>query len=436
MNKIILFLLFFLPASFFSQPATTLDKKSRTAIVNKVSQLLLDNYVYPDTALRMSSYIKKRLKEGAYDTIKDRIAFSGIVTNDLYAVYHDGHLQLQYNPAMETQLLDPPANNASGTEDPMERNRRANFGLKKVEIINGNIGYLKMDNFWADDKYGRETVKAALKFVENTNGLIIDLRTNGGGSPQTVAMICGFFMKQRTHINDSYNRAANATTEYWGEPDNTLKKMQDIPLYVLTSNKTFSAAEEFAYDLQNLKRATIVGEVTGGGAHNTFEQPAGNGFVLYIPYGRAVNPITKTNWEKAGVQPDFVTTADKALETAEMEIFREQMKNTTNERELFDLDWQLDLLKAANNPVSIDAETLKKFAGVYDDRTFTFENGKLFYQRTGKPKFEMEPITFTRMKAKGNDYFKIEFIANAQGNVEEVKAYYQDHRVETSKRTK
>jgi len=436
--NLILALLLFSQNIVFAQksnPDSHLNSKSKSVIVMNVSQLLLDNYVYPDTAIRFSKYIQQRLKSGAYENITDPVVFSDVLSNDLYAVYHDKHLSVQYNPALASQLSDPVSPAETVIETVPKRNRDANFGLSKIEILKGNIGLLELNHFWADKIYGAETVKAAFKFLANTNALIIDVRSNGGGSPETVSMICSYFFPDSIHINDSYSRPDNVTTEYWTNPDTAFGVFTKMPLYILCSNKTFSAAEEFAYDLQSLKRAVIVGEPTGGGAHNTFEQSAGNGFVVYIPYGRAINAVTGTNWETVGVKPDIVVSAEKALETAELEVFETLIAGTKDSAELFSLHWQLALMRAINNPIVLGPDILKKYAGIYGERAFTFENGKLFYQRRGKPKFELEAMTLSMMKGKGNDYFKIEFIENAQGAVNQVKAYYQDNRIETSFRT-
>ena len=428
----------FLSILSFSQNNSTpvqLDSKSRLAIFMSISQLMKDNYVEPETAIKMSNYIEKREKGGAYNYVTDPVAFSDMLTNDMYSIYHDGHLSVQYNPALEAQLLETAASVSPANDTPPQRNINANFGFRKVEILNGNIGYINLEHFWADKIYGKETMNAAMQFVSHANALIIDLRNNGGGSPETVTMLCSYFFDKKIHVNDTYSRPDNSTTEFWTTPDSSLKSLTKMPLYILTSSKTFSAAEEFAYDLKNLKRADIIGETTGGGSHNTFERPVGNGFVIYIPYGKAVNAITKTNWEKVGVKPDVQVPAAKALETAEMNIFQNLISKTKEEDELFELNWQFELLKAANNPISFDAATLKKYAGIYSDRTFTFENGKLFYQRTGKPKFELEAMAPGKMKGKDNTYFKIEFVENKQGLVNKVKVYYQDNRIETSERT-
>jgi hypothetical protein len=426
--------LFFVSFCLMSQEPVALNKKIRTEVVHSVSRLLLRYYVYEDTAVKMSQYILKKNKDGAYDQIAGYPQLSSAITNDLYAVYHDSHLSVEYNPELERQLLD--TSSQPQAEDPFAGIKRANFGLAKAEVLNGNIGYLGMNNFWADKTYGRQTVKAALKFLEYTNALIIDLRTNGGGSPETVTMICSYFFKDRIHMNDTYNRAENSTVEFWTEPDSTLAAYITKPIYVLTSDKTFSAAEEFAYNLKNLKRATIIGQVTGGGAHNTFEQAVGKGYIIRIPYGKAVNAVTKTNWEGTGVKPDIEVPANNALATAQFKVFESLLANAKNEDELFDLNWQLAFVKAQSEPVVIDEATLQTYAGVYGDRSFIFENGKLYYQRKGKPKFELEPMTKTIMKGKGNQYFKIEFMPDREGKVNDITVYYQTGIVEKAGRTK
>lgn len=420
-------------AAAYAQPGFLLNSKSRAAVVNTIGQLLTDNYVFPDTALLMSQRIRSQWKKGAYDKITDPVAFSDALTLDLYSVYHDPHLLVQYvAPSTAPVPTTPPPVN----EDPLHEIKEANFGLRKVEILHGNIGYIHIDRFWADSLYGRETVKAMFQFVAHTRALIIDVRNCGGGSQETVNMICGYFFAESTHINSMVDRPDHTTTEYRTRPDPNFSQMVNMPLYILANDKTFSAAEEFCYDLQCPKRAIIVGETTGGGAHGTYSEDAGFGFVLSIPYSAAINPVTGTNWEKTGVKPDIATTSGKALETAEIIIFENLLVQTKDSVEAFHLRWDLDLMKAIHNPVTIDSLTLKSYAGVYGERTFTFENGKLYYQRTGRPKFELEAMTNTLMKGIGNTYFKIEFVKNERNEVDKVIAYYQDNQVETSVRTK
>jgi predicted negative regulator of RcsB-dependent stress response len=156
----------------------------------------------------------------------------------------------------------------------------------------------------------------AMKFLATADALIIDLRHNGGGNPDLIQYLCSYLFEKPTHINSLYYRAANQTTDFITFEKVDGKKMHDIPLFLLTSAQTFSGGEEFAYDIQTQKRGTLIGEVTGGGANPGGMFPVTGALAIFIPTGRAINPVTKTNWEGVGVVPEIKCSADQALETA------------------------------------------------------------------------------------------------------------------------
>jgi C-terminal processing protease CtpA/Prc len=153
-------------------------------------------------------------------------------------------------------------------------------------------------------------------FLAHADAIIYDLRGNGGGSPAMIALLATYLFEKPTHLNDIYDRKEDTTTQYWTLSYVSGDLIPKKPVYVLTSKRTFSGAEEFSYDLQNLSRATIVGETTGGGAHPVGGHPIGDHFVIGVPFARAINPVTKTNWEGTGVQPDVKVSASDALDTA------------------------------------------------------------------------------------------------------------------------
>jgi hypothetical protein len=294
-----------------------LDKKIKKQIVEHIAEKLNTNYVYLDTAIKMGEFIKHQLSKGIYDTIKTPSVFAAQLTKDISSVYHDGHLSIRYNPDLATEADTKDADAEKKEAERFLKFRKSvNIGFDKAEILPGNIGYLKIRGFFAPDAEAKAMATAALRFVSNSQYLIIDLRNNGGGDPDMVNYVCGFFFKSRTHLNDLYTRKDKSTTAYWTTPDTILNTLKIIPIYVVTSKKTFSGGEELTYDLQTQKRATIIGETTGGGAHPVQPFAAGYGFVANIPFARAINPITKTNWEGTGVTPDIIVEADKALDVA------------------------------------------------------------------------------------------------------------------------
>jgi C-terminal processing protease CtpA/Prc len=212
----------------------------------------------------------------------------------------------------------------------VRNNRLVNFGFEKLERMQGNIGYIDLRGF-SDPEAGIETVSAAMNFLSNTDALIFDLRMNGGGDPAMVALISSYlFGDKPVHLNDLYWRKGDKTEEFWTKPAAAAKKY-DKDVYVLTSKRTFSGAEEFSYNLKNLKRATIIGETTGGGAHPGGMVRLNEHFGVFIPTGRAISPITKTNWEGTGVEPDVKVPKELALKVAYVSALTKVIEKTPEE---------------------------------------------------------------------------------------------------------
>ena len=190
-----------------------------------------------------------------------------------------------------------------------------NCGFKKAEILDGNIGYLKFD-FFADPGICGPTVVAAMNFLANVDAIIFDLRENGGGDPKMVAFVSSYLFAERTHLNDLWTRKGDVTEQYWTDPYVPGKRLDGKPAFVLTSKNTFSGGEEFTNNLKVLKRAKIVGETTGGGAHPVRGHRITEHFGIGVPFARALNPVTHTNWEGTGVEPDVKVNASQALDEA------------------------------------------------------------------------------------------------------------------------
>jgi C-terminal processing protease CtpA/Prc len=191
-----------------------------------------------------------------------------------------------------------------------------NNGYERVERMQGNVGYLEVRGF-APEALSSPTAAAAMAFLQDTDALVIDLRRNGGGEPEAVRFLCSYFFgPEPVHLNTLVNREMNTRDEYWTLRELPGRRYLDKPVFVLVGARTFSGAEECAYNLQSLKRATIVGQTTGGGAHPVDRRNLGQGFSVMLPIARAENPVTKTNWEGVGVKPDVESAEDAALDQA------------------------------------------------------------------------------------------------------------------------
>ena len=296
-----------------------LDPATREKTIDAISERLTEYYVYPDVAAKMIQAMRNHQRHGDYNSIVDGNQFADALTHDLRAVSHDRHLFVIYNP-----FTVPGQSGSSGPHPPSPADEarframldRENCTFSRLEILNHNIGYVKFGAFPDPDICG-PTVVAAMNFLAHTDALIFDLRENHGGDPSMVDFMVSYLFRGPTHINDLTNRHDNETHQYWTLPWVPGPRFVDQPVYVLTSHETFSGGEEFTYDLKTQKRATIVGETTGGGAHPVRGMPAGDHFTIGVPFGRPINPVTKGDWEGKGVEPDVKVSAAEALATAE-----------------------------------------------------------------------------------------------------------------------
>ena len=309
-----------IPPGVTATPSFSIDAATRNRVIDGAIAKLRDVYVLEDKAEAMVQMLKRRRDAGEYDAIVSGGEFAQLLTEQLREVSHDLHLNVNFSPV---PLPAPPAQPAPQGPPPpavLERMRQQmaqiNCGFVKVEILQGNVGYLKFNMFAPPDICGT-TATTAMAFLENVNALIVDMRDNGGGDPAMVAHVTSYLFGERTHLNDLWTRSTGETLEFWTKPELPGKRLATQPVYVLTSSRTFSGGEEFTYNLQSLKRATIVGETTGGGAHPVRGERLDDRFTIGVPFARAINPVTKTNWEGTGVTPDVKVPAADALEKAQ-----------------------------------------------------------------------------------------------------------------------
>ncbi|HEX8265662.1 MAG TPA: S41 family peptidase [Pyrinomonadaceae bacterium] len=313
------------------------NAENRAMIIESTLLQFNDLYVFPEVAKEMEKAVRQRMQRKEYDNITSAEAFAKKLTADLQAVSRDKHVEVRYS--------DKPLPSSGNQQDltPAQRDalqlkwKRSNHGFAKVEHLSGNIGYFKLRSFHFV-KYGAEKVAATMNLLADTDALIIDLRDNTGGTPEMVALIASYMMGPEPVLFDTVHlRRGNNTIESWTLKDVPGKRYTGKNVYILTNKSTSSAGEAFAYNLKALKRATIVGETTGGLANLSDWVPISQHFELSVPIGNTINPITKTSWEGVGVKPDVDVPAEMALKTAHVAALKQILEKTADESYKADL---------------------------------------------------------------------------------------------------
>lgn len=290
---------------------TTPTKLPPAPVIDETARLLTEHYVFPEAAAHLADLLRRRLTEGAYD-VDGAEELARLVTADLRSVNGDRHLGLKYH-------ADPvPPEQGAAALTAMRRDFDTSLGgAPRVELLDGGVAVVELAPILFPLDWAAEPLSAALTLASRARALIVDLRANRGGDPDTVAFVCSYLLDERTHLNTMYWRAGERSEQSWSLPHVPGARFGGSkPLYVLCSDSTFSAAEELAYDLQQLGRAVVVGERTLGGAHPREGWTVHPHLEATVPVGRAVNPVSGTNWEGTGVRPDIPCAAADSLDRA------------------------------------------------------------------------------------------------------------------------
>ncbi|MGL4234272.1 MAG: S41 family peptidase [Casimicrobium sp.] len=311
-----------------------MSEKAHTEIVAAAIERLNEHYVFPEVAAKVERSLREKLASSAYKSLTDPVAFAKKLTEDLQAVTNDKHLRVRYSATPIAERGDARQPSAEEIAAMKLNAERTNFGVERVERLPHNIGYVDLRGFGYILVAG-ETISAAMSLIAHTDALIVDLRKNGGGDPSTVAWMLSYLVDERTHLVTFFERTQTEGAQSWTSPYVPGKVFGGKkPIYVLTSKRTFSGAEEFSYNVKALKRGTIVGETTGGGAHPGGELRLSPHFMMFVPSGRPVSAITKTNWEGVGVEPDVKVLADDALRTAQILALKKLLESEKDARRI------------------------------------------------------------------------------------------------------
>ena len=303
------------PAQPASADSPAIGAPERNAVVTALGKELRENYVFPEVAEKLAKALASKAAKGGYRTANTGAVFAQALTQDLRATGEDAHFRVKFAPDFQPR----PGQDTPPTAEQVAEGRLQaasfGFGIERVQRLPGKVGYLKIDGFGLLE-FVAPAYSAALSLLTGTQALIVDLRQNRGGEPDSVVYLLSHFFAEgdKRHLNDIYQRRTNTTCQYW--TDASVGPRYSQPIYLLISPQTYSGAEECAYDLQAQKRATLVGETTGGAANPGEYVPLSKGFIAFIPTGRPINPVTRKNWERVGVKPDIAVPANNALKAA------------------------------------------------------------------------------------------------------------------------
>ncbi len=374
------------PSTF---PRLSVDLTTR--IVEKTAEAVRDHYIFADDAKAMSELLVAKLKEGAFRDVETIPALAHAVTEALCSVRNDLHLcAMAWMPPSEGGDLD----------GLMDRWRslwpRHNYEFRKLEILLGNVGYMDLRGFASAAAAG-PTAVAAMQFLAHTDALIFDLRDNGGGE-DLVQFLMSYLFDKPTHVHTAKYRDHDEQT--WTYSFVPGPRFAERPAYVVISRSTFSAGEDFSYNLQQLGRVTIVGEPTRGGAHPVEFYRFPDLFLeLMIPNAYSENPVSHVNWEETGVVPDVVAAADDALDMAHEKALERLIAEAGDEETRRYREWALESVRARRVPYRADGAKLALYAGAYGKSVkVDFQAGSLLMSWGGRRDHRLKPLAEHRFE--------------------------------------
>lgn len=379
--------------------------------VERIADLIEENYFDAAKAAAIALELRGAVERGEFRSLTDPRDLAARLSVLLQP--EDGHLSVEWSASDGPVAASPSASQM----DEAARAARWNFGFRRVEVLSGNIGLIELSEF-ADfdaesmwDSPARAAADAALALVERSDALIIDLRDNGGGGGM-VSYLLGYFLPPGLAFSDmrgrTHKRESRVLERIGG------RHRPGVPLYVVVSGRTGSAAEFFAYSLQALQRATVVGERTAGAANPGMTFDAGRGFEVFIPLDAPINRRTGTNWEGVGVRPDVAVEAPRAVTRAHIAALERVLQGNLTEAEARDVRWSL---AAMTTLAAADASDLASLTGTFGNRVVNLESGTLVLRRGRWPGRTLRPLGGDLFFVEGAPWRRVRFERDSAGRV-------------------
>ncbi|WP_048507768.1 S41 family peptidase [Chryseobacterium angstadtii] len=310
--------------SLFYSLVSYAQKEDIKTVLSEITEKVKSHYINKETYKKVDSLLQSEYKKGTFNNLNKK-DFSTFITQKLRTDIKDKHFFFKYLDQYSPEKL---VDEKQKEKENDFHNSLENFGFENVLRMEGNIGYINLKGF-ASAKSSEKTLAAAMNFVANTNSLIIDLRENGGGDNEMLLLFCSYFFDKKTDLYTTYFRNKDKTVMNSTQPKVSGQKYLHKKVYILTSEKSFSASEGMAFFLREHKVAEVIGETTGGGANPGEHFILQNKYFLFVPAGEVKSVISHKNWEQVGVTPDLEVKPENALKAAHIRILKDILKTGT-----------------------------------------------------------------------------------------------------------
>lgn len=407
------------------------------AIITSLNNTLAANYPFPDTARKIAPVLQEHLNKGDYDGASTNDEFASKLTDDLVKTSGDLHFFVGADSKWiaDVEAKGNPALKGKIRQEELRRLEQTNFGFDEVARLQGNIGYIRF-SYFADPELAYDTAASVMRFVGNTDALIIDLRYNNGGYLEMAQFLASYFFSSEKdqllfdyYYNEDGKRIARGQ---WVLPGLPGKRMVDKPVYILTGATSFSSAEWFSYSMKKLGRATLIGERTSGGAHPVARKPLNHDFFVQVPIGQIQDPVDHGDFEGTGVQPDLPSPSIRALALAHKLALENLAK--TDETRRAELPWLLPSLMAAIERPQVEVGTLRNAAGKYEGRQLVLDNGTLYYIWRERLRVALAPIGTNLYAVEGVSDFRYRLSFASGGKVTALERVNKDGSIQRYKR--
>ncbi|WP_281990839.1 S41 family peptidase [Aquimarina aggregata] len=335
-KQVLIILLVLQPILIYSQKS--ISESEKNIVIENIKVLIDSNYVFNDKVKSINNSLDSLNLTGKYNDIRDYKKFEKVLTDDLVEVTKDLHFKVRYHPEYVKNSREQLNRQAARENEKKPKKevridwdlwyaKKENFGFEKVEILGGNIGYIKY-NFWYPLEWTKSTLDATMKFIANTDALIIDLTENGGGySPTDSYLGSYFFDKESILWSSSYTRPTEETESEYTFKEVGGERYLNKLIFILVSEETFSLGEKFAYCMKHFNKATIVGQTSAGAAHGIDYIEVNDNFMIQLPISHNIHPITQTDWEGTGVIPNIVTSSNtESIKTTHLNALNKQIE--------------------------------------------------------------------------------------------------------------